>query len=458
MSDFDYDIFGDGTPEEPEKVEKVVPEKPKKAAPKKVSVTPKKATVKPSTPTVESTDSTYNVFDGDATSTEPQEASVFGETKEQSDTSAYNVFTDKTENNSEESYYSSSDGGYQDEGGSGNRRNRAIDTGEAAGLAVAAVAGAAISKSNKVPKAIKNAINPNYQNEKRKAEEQQMISMRQAQQERFAQKSKAFANGQKTPFYKKWWFWLIIGLLLLGMIVGSCGGDDETSTDSATTSTTSATSTTTTTEPSTVAKVYSVPAGAKVEEINGKWGLYENGTLVEGYTGIASNSFGDWYIVNGLVDFGYNGIIKDGSKEYQVDKGKAVEYSNGTTAAPPLSPAEYKARCQTKSYEELARNPDNHKGEYVKFYGQVLQVQNQTLLGVDLNSVVLRVATKDSGYGNWYDDVVYVTYTKKAGESNILEDDFVTLYGIYDGTTTYETIMGGQVTIPSVDAEYIDIA
>ena len=103
-------------------------------------------------------------------------------------------------------------------------------------LAVAAVAGAALSRSNKVPKAVKNAINPNYQNEKKAAEEQQFLNARKERQARYEQKAQAYAKSQKKPFYKKWWFWLIIGILLLSM-VGACFGGDDSSTSTADTTT-----------------------------------------------------------------------------------------------------------------------------------------------------------------------------------------------------------------------------
>ena len=66
-------------------------------------------------------------------------------------------------------------------------------------------------------------------------------------------------------------------------------------------------------------------------------------------------------------------------------------------------------------------------------------------------SVTLRVAT-DSYY---FDDVYYVTYDKGDIDINVIEDDFVTIYGICTGTETYETIFGAQVTIPSMKAEKI---
>lgn len=65
---------------------------------------------------------------------------------------------------------------------------------------------------------------------------------------------------------------------------------------------------------------------------------------------------------------------------------------------------------------------------------------------------VLRVATS----GN-YDDVIYVIYSTDSDASRILEDDKVTIYGTLAGLETYETVMGGSVTIPKVNASYVDI-
>lgn len=458
MSEFDYDVFGEEPVEEIKKVvddkkETVKPKvKPKKAAPKAV----KASAPKPK-------DDQYDIFgDSEPAKEEPVKEVPVKKANVERPEDDYAVFNDDKPADEKGGYYDSEDGGYQDEGGSSYASNRKIQSGEVAGLATAAVVGAAISKSNKVPKSVKNAINPNYQNEKKQREQEQFLNARREKQKAYEKKMQANMNGGKKPIYKRWWFWLILGLLLLSLIGACFSGDDTSDTAEKTTVAEEASTTTTTTETTTetttsVPKVYSVPAGATVEKLNGKWGLYKDGQLVEGYTGVASNSLGDWYIVNGLVDFNYSGTIKDGTKEYQVNGGKAVEYANGTTAAPKLSPKDYKAKCKKISYEDLARNPDQYKGEYVKFYGKVVQVQNQTLLGVDIGSVILRVATKDSGYDSWYDDVVYVTYTKHEGEGNILEDDFVTLYGIYDGTETYTTVMGASVTIPAVDAEYIDV-
>ena len=70
------------------------------------------------------------------------------------------------------------------------------------------------------------------------------------------------------------------------------------------------------------------------------------------------------------------------------------------------------------------------------------------------DEVIFRVATKDSGYGNYYDDVVLVYYTYDSDESKMLEDDMVTMWGTSGGTYTYESTMGGDITVPMMYAQY----
>lgn len=112
----------------------------------------------------------------------------------------------------------------------------------------------------------------------------------------------------------------------------------------------------------------------------------------------------------------------------------------------------FKNQCQNIAYEELARNGNSHIGEKVKFYGQVLQVMNGSG-----NSVTLRVSTKSSAYGNWYDDVVLVEYEYKSGQPKFLEDDMITFYGYVYGDYSYEAVSGATITIPAVLASYIDM-
>lgn len=116
-----------------------------------------------------------------------------------------------------------------------------------------------------------------------------------------------------------------------------------------------------------------------------------------------------------------------------------------------VDPAAYKAGCESISYNELARNPNSYIDKDIVIYGQILQVQE------DGDDLTLRVGTKDSGYGSYYDDVVMIAYTYSPGESRLLEDDMVYVYGPYYGTYTYESVMGNDITVPAIVAKYIDL-
>lgn len=117
---------------------------------------------------------------------------------------------------------------------------------------------------------------------------------------------------------------------------------------------------------------------------------------------------------------------------------------------PELTEDEYKAACVAVPYENLARDPDSYRLEKVQFYGQIVQV-------IDGNdgSVELRVNTSNDGYG-WYDDTIYVSYQYKEGELRLLEDDLISVYGTSQGLLSYTSTLGGKITIPSVNAKYID--
>lgn len=113
--------------------------------------------------------------------------------------------------------------------------------------------------------------------------------------------------------------------------------------------------------------------------------------------------------------------------------------------------------CKEYTYKEVARNPKNYSGKKAKFNGEVVQVVENG------NNVVLRVnVTKeanefaDNGY--LYSDTIYVEYTYKSdNESRILEDDIIDIYGTLNGTKTYSSTLGGNITIPYLLAEYVDI-
>lgn len=98
------------------------------------------------------------------------------------------------------------------------------------------------------------------------------------------------------------------------------------------------------------------------------------------------------------------------------------------------------------AYKDIARSPDAYKGKKVKFSGEVIQVSE----GILYNHI--RLATK-----NGYDDVVYCSYDPNLLNFRILEEDQITVYGVCEGVESYTSVLGAQVTLPSVSVERIDL-
>ena len=98
------------------------------------------------------------------------------------------------------------------------------------------------------------------------------------------------------------------------------------------------------------------------------------------------------------------------------------------------------------TFNQLARTPDDYTGDLVKFKGKVLQVIEGD------SEINLRIAVNDD-----YDKVVLVYYPKTLLSKRVLEDDQITLYGTSRGLYTYESTMGGEITIPLIEIDKLDI-
>lgn len=97
------------------------------------------------------------------------------------------------------------------------------------------------------------------------------------------------------------------------------------------------------------------------------------------------------------------------------------------------------------TYSQLARTPDDYMFQKVKFEGKVIQVMEGT------DNVQIRLAV-----GGNYDNILLCEYSNDIVKSRILEDDYITIYGLSAGLITYESTMGGNITIPSVAVSKID--
>ena len=147
-----------------------------------------------------------------------------------------------------------------------------------------------------------------------------------------------------------------------------------------------------------------------------------------------------------LVDSSDFSIYEDKIKELEAQETKAKEEAKKQAEA-----AKKKAEEEAKGYEtgitydQLARTPDDYLLKKVKFYGKVIQVME----GDD--STQIRLAVNDN-----YDTVLYAEYDSSSVTSRVLEDDYITVSGVSAGLLSYESTMGGKITIPSILVEKID--
>lgn len=103
------------------------------------------------------------------------------------------------------------------------------------------------------------------------------------------------------------------------------------------------------------------------------------------------------------------------------------------------------------NYSDIMRYPDQFNGKCCSFYGKVLQI---TESGGFLSSKKLNLRVGTAGYG-FYDKVYWVTIDPSILDTNLIEDDMITIYGNCSGTYTYTAIFGNSITIPAVTAERV---
>lgn len=158
-----------------------------------------------------------------------------------------------------------------------------------------------------------------------------------------------------------------------------------------------------------------------------------------------ANSQGEFsFDVNTAIEGQYNILIKarkDGFKENI----KEVSFKRELTEEEKF--IAYANACQSVSYKVLKKNPDKYIGTKVKFTGQVLEIQESG------NYTIMRIAVTNLGYGMWdFNDALLVEFNNS---TEIVEDDIVNVYGVITGTYTYTSIAGWNITIPSMEAEFV---
>lgn len=124
---------------------------------------------------------------------------------------------------------------------------------------------------------------------------------------------------------------------------------------------------------------------------------------------------------------------------------KAAQEAAEAEAAALLAEEEAKGYETGITYNDIARNPDDYLGKKVKFTGKVIQLIEGS------STIQIRFAINKD-----YDKVIFCEYDPSIVDSRVLEDDTITIYGTSVGTISYQSTMGGQITVPAVLVDRID--
>lgn len=239
---------------------------------------------------------------------------------------------------------------------------------------------------------------------------------------------------EKKPWSKK--KKIIVGVVVALVLIAALGSNGNSSNGSSSgTSSTEETSTATKTESSTAS---AKPEKVKIDKSSLKTCINQySGTTGDNYTPETYQTFANALAKAQEVDADEN------ATQNEVDSARSSLLSAYGALKEAFKPENY----ATPAFVDVARNPDNYKGQKIVFTGKVLQVLEGS------EETDLRIAT-DGGY----DDVVFVGFDPSIlGGTHVLEDDSVTVYGTCIGQYSYNSTLGSKISLPGLYADQVVI-
>lgn len=114
-------------------------------------------------------------------------------------------------------------------------------------------------------------------------------------------------------------------------------------------------------------------------------------------------------------------------------------------STPPPAASDYQ-KMTDREWQLIARAPDAHVGEAVLLYGQITQADAST-------GDVVRANTGGEFHASEYGFADYdVNTLLRAGGAadlnTVVADDIVAIAAVVEGSSTYETTLGGDLTVP----------
>ena len=150
-------------------------------------------------------------------------------------------------------------------------------------------------------------------------------------------------------------------------------------------------------------------------------------------------------------------MIEESTNETSTDTSTNIGTVNSSNSADEsISKEQFINECETYDYKDLARFPDDYKGKKIKLIVHVEQIVSGGLFD---NSSYYRAYTKGD-YSLWSGDEYFLYDKRKDDTTKILQDDYLIVYGEYNGTVEVKRALTGTTDeIPSVNvfyAEFVD--
>jgi hypothetical protein len=93
------------------------------------------------------------------------------------------------------------------------------------------------------------------------------------------------------------------------------------------------------------------------------------------------------------------------------------------------------------------KNSDAFTGEYLKFQDEIVQIME------DGTQADIRLSVTKESYRFSMNDIIYVTYH---GTKDFIKCDIITVYGESQGSHSYESTPGYNITLPLIEANIIE--
>ncbi|MBM7095742.1 hypothetical protein JSY36_08250 [Bacillus sp. H-16] len=143
----------------------------------------------------------------------------------------------------------------------------------------------------------------------------------------------------------------------------------------------------------------------------------------------------------------FDNIVTHGDEEeYGIYLGQETFTVTDTKSLKDFA-SEYKSSAEKIRFAELDKNTSPYEGTVTVFKGEIMQVMEDDQFGI------IRLAVTEKSFGYSSSDVIYVTYDFP---TPFVKDDIVTVYGSVEGSHTYESTAGYNITLPHIKAMFIE--